>query len=333
MNMSPVNVAIYILHSKELKERDASVNNIRDRLSKYKYDNLVIKDIHVVYDHDPNEIPIQEIQKIVNYTQIQDQKLAFMNQFIHNIHIQQLSCTLKHQEALKRVVANNKCDYGLILEDDVLFSDQVCKQIDDVFKEMSPSHPIVFLGLPNSEEPSRDLIIPVDKARFPLIPLTEAYIVQRDCASKMLTEFLPITFSTNLQINYVLGKCDIQCFQSKNNVFVNGSKYGLFVSSCNANNVLLFNKDYMTINELLNKDVLTPSDCTYIENTIKNTPIAQHPDFVYLIAKYKVKKQEYKEAEKLFEQAYNVLLMNKAIVNHESAVLKDFIRLYKHLQQ
>jgi GR25 family glycosyltransferase involved in LPS biosynthesis len=326
-------VRLYILHSKDLAERDMSVNNIIQKLVNYKYKNANIAGSVVITDNDPNNISVEYIQNIVNYSQLQESNLAHLNQYIRNIHINQLSCTLKHLSALQKISEQQEEEFALVLEDDVLFTETVCEDLDKLFSNLSQDNHLVFLGLPGDDGPSRDNIVPIDKSAPLMVPLTESYIVTKETAKKMVANFFPIKFVTNLQLNFVLTKSCVDCFRSKMNLFVNGSKYGLFISSQTTNNMLVFNREYMVLNEMLNKDEFTIDEQKQIQNIIDNATVANHPDFMYLIAKYKTKLKDYKGSQVVYEKAYNTLLGNKGIVNHESSLLKDFIRLHKHLQE
>jgi hypothetical protein len=73
-------------------------------------------------------------------------------------------------------------------------------------------------------------------------------------------------------------------------------------------------------------------DDAKVLQTYENSSIKMSPDFMYIVGKYWNGRKEYTKARELFQDAYNTCLLNGAIVNHESMLLKDFIKLHKHLQ-
>jgi hypothetical protein len=219
----------------------------------------------------------------------------------------------------------------LVVEDDALFGEDLCQSLDELVGKIS-DQPIVFLGLPSNEQTEQSQALQIQATNFNIIPIIDSYIVNYNTAKLIHDNFFPIKFTSVFQYNYILQRLGIKTFQTNRNVFVNGSKYGMFVSSLNPNNALVFNKDYVSVLELLNKPTNTIEDSQVVSRLLKESPIAKSPDFMYLAARYSIKEKKYVEAEKLLSEAYNVTLANNGIVNHESAMLKDFILLFKHLQ-
>lgn len=320
---------IYIIHCKALKEREASISNIINKLRSHNYGSINIGEVFLIASNDPSDIPVEFIQKSIDYSIINDQSLAIFNQFIKNIHINQLSNTLKHADALNKIISKPNDDLHLVIEDDALFGEDLCKTLDNVIKGIN-SEPIIFLGLPSTATEQGGITI--QPTSFDVIPMVDSYLITYDTAKLIHDNFFPIKFTSVFQMNYIIKRLGIKTYQTNRNVFVNGSKYGMFVSSLNPNNALVFNKDYVSVLELLNKPTNTIEDSKTVETLLKDSPISKSPDFLYLVARYNIKEKKYVEAEKLLSEAYNITLSNNGIVNHESAMLKDFIRLFKHLQ-
>lgn len=320
---------IYIIHSKALKEREASISNIVNKLRSQKYGSFNIGEVFLIASNDPNDIPVEFIQKSIDYSIINDSKLAIFNQFIKNIHINQLSNTLKHGDALNKIISKPNDDLHLVIEDDALFGEDLCQTLDKLIGKITDES-IIFLGLPSTATEQGDLS--VQATTFDVIPIVDSYLITYDAAKMIHDNFFPIKFTSVFQMNYIIKRLGIKTYQTNRNVFVNGSKYGMFVSSLNPNNALIFNKDYVTVLELLNKPVNTAEESQTVEALLKESPISKSPDFMYLVARYNIKEKKYADAEKLLSEAYNISLSNNGIINHESAMLKDFIRLFKHLQ-
>lgn len=321
---------VYILHCKALKERDASVQNIVSKLQSEPMKNADLVDIAVVGSHDPSDIPLDVIQKSIEYSPIQEDGLVKYNQFVKNIHINQLSNVFKHIDALKKIAAcPNDGDLHIVMEDDTLFNDDVCRSIDTLVG-MIRHEQIVFTGLP-SNEPSM-AIKPTREVFGGLVPLCDSYIITKRAAKAICDAIFPIRMVWNMHLNYILEKIGIVPYHSSKGIFVNGSKYGMFVSTLSPNNTLIFNRDYMLVAERLNKPLLTPEDEAFIAKTAQDTPIAKSPDFQYLMARYHSKKKDYKAAEECFKASFHTTLANNGVINHESTMLKEYISMHKHMQ-
>lgn len=330
------NLNIYFIHSKNLVERKGLIDNFKSTLARHNFNNLNVKSIHIVDSYDCDDFGVEIIQKVVNYEREIENELNYLNQFKKNLHKNQLSNSLKHFRAIQLICENSDLDdYNLILEDDVLFQENMCEQLDKLVTLIDEKeHEILFLGFPcKIDVVANEIQINKTKDLFQIIPLIDSYLLKKDIALKIREKFLPVKFLTHIQYQYIFDSLNIKTYQVVPNIFIDGSKYGIFPSLLNANNILAFNKEYMMTNELLNKDLLTEQDKKNIELLLNNSSVKLHPDFQYLKCKYLTREKKYNEAVQSYLDIYNSLIMKGCIVNHESMLLKDFIKLYKHLQK
>lgn len=319
---------VFILHSAQLPQRKESVNAIVSRL---REDKDFAETITIIQSNDPAEIPVNIIQQIIDYSVVNDAHLAQFNQFTKNIHINQLSHILKHFDTLQKIAKEGADDkVYLILEDDAVFQDITIAYLTAVAKQMKEEQQgIVFLGLPSIKEYESITIHEV--AETAMVPLIDSYFITKATAKRMLEAFLPIRFTGVIQMNYIIRKLGMKVFQSSKPVIINGSRYGLFPSTLNPNNTLIYNPDYMELVDIFKKG--DKSAIPRVQQLQESSVTAKSPDFMHLIAKIYTAHGMYQEAQKVYMDAYNTALTNGSIVNHESSMLKDFIRLFKHLQQ
>lgn len=325
---------IYFIHAKPLGDRENIMNNFRGVVAKHVFKGFEIGSIHTIVDHDPADIQIEIIQKWVDYSPIKEEHSTYLNQFTKNIHINQLSNSLKHMRALE-LIANheNDDDLHLVLEDDILYDDNMCNSLERVVHNMTADHGMVFLGLPSQIETPKEATS-FHKVRdvFKVLPLLDSYLIRKATAKVMRDNYIPIKFVTNIQMQYILNKHDIPAYQVVPNVFIDGSKYGVFTSTQTGNNMLVFNRDYATLQAMVAKGKLSQEENAEVEKLITQSPIRSHPDFLHLKAKYLTMIGKYPDAEQAYGEAYNGLVLKGSIVNHDCNLLKDFIRLFAHLQ-
>ena len=331
---------VYILHSPRLTKRARQVQEIRQRLNSYSFKNINIVDVVVVIHNEPEDITANDIQTLVNYAPPEEEHLKQFSMFAKNLHINQLSQNMKHLFALKSIANNSSDIWGMILEDDILFQENdICPALDMIFQEIDKAKGPVLLGMPSTQQTSSDdVIVPVNREVHPLLPVVENYIVHKSNARILLDNFTPIKYFCNAQFNYIYAKTQMQLYQTIFTLFINGSRYGMFVSSANACNPLVFNADYMGFFELIKKiesKEITAQEAArdVVQYIGKAGQMSQHPDFLYLIGKYKVLQGKYKEAAKLLTKSLEEIEKDHGIVNHESWVLKDLIRLHKYTQE
>lgn len=337
---------IYFIHATGLKDREVVSINLNKQLQKYQFKKIRSVKIQSITEFDPDKIPGDFIQRAVNYTAIKQEddlkqenagtSLTFYNQFLKNIHLFQLSNALKHYKALEYIANSDDDDINIVVEDDIVYEEKMCYLLEKVINSLPTDYSMVFLGLPgNIEVKNRNEIKYQSTSEvFRVLPYTDSYLISKKCAKMLYDEFLPIKFVGNIHLSYLIEKLSLKTVLSISNLFLNGSMAGMFLSTLNPNNHLVFNGDFMRLKNAIAKEgLLEKEEIKQLDELISKTPIQNHPDFMFQVAQYLTKQKKYKEAEKVYENALNIYTANNCIVNHESAFLKDYIRLYKNLQE
>ena len=330
---------VFFIHAAALKDRERVIAEFNKQVQKYHFKNIKKVQIKVITEFDPNDITGDFIQRAVNYTpikeDIKENSIAFYNQFIKNMHLYQLSNALKHYKALEYIANADDDTLNIVLEDDVVYEEKVCLLLERMFKNLPTDYDMIFLGLPGKTEvTNRNEIKYVNTPEvFRVLPYTDSYLITKDAAKRLYDAYLPIKFAGNVHLSYLIEKTGMKTLTALPNIFIDGSKYGAFLSTLNPNNALVFNQDFIRIKSTAMKDTdITPEEKQICDKIISESPIQGHPDFMYAKAQYLLRFKRVKEAEKLFEHAFNVYTANNCIVNHESMFLKDYIRMHKHNQ-
>lgn len=331
-----IKMNIYFIHAKYIKERETVIENFKDVTKKYKFRNVSIRDIHIIEDFDPADIDINTVRQYVNYDKIQENHVEVYNQFLKNMHINQLSNALKHYKAMELIAKNSHDgELNMILEDDILYEEKICYSLDKLVSKLPEKYDILFLGMPKNQpiDPSQNSFdFHPTKNTFPVIPFCDSYLISHSACKAMVPHYMPIKFINNIQMSYVCDKVGLNTSHCLPNIFVDGSKYGMFLSKLSNNNPLIFNSDFTTLRSLISKDVLEKEDIKNIETLLNKTPIRSNPDFAHLECIYHIKCQEYQKAKDKFDEAYKVYALNGCVLGHDSVFLRDYIRVHKHLQ-
>lgn len=324
-------VNFYFIHAKWLTNRSRIMEDFK-RFITEKAKNITINSFEIIHDFDPSDIN-NELVKMVNYAQVTEPNLAFYNNFIRNMHVHQLSNTLKHFKALEKISQRDDDIISIVLEDDILYEESAINTLEKALQEMPVNCDIMFLGFPsNNPIDHSKLKFQTTTEMFKILPYCDSYIITREAAKKLYDNYLPLKFVTNIHISFLIEKLELKSYQCVPNVFIDGSKYGAFASSLASNNVLVFNGDYNAVKTIVSKETISKQEEDLVETLFEKSQIKEHPDFIYLQGLYLIKKQKYKDAEKIFESTYNRYKSLNCIMNHESTFLKDYIRLFKNLQ-
>lgn len=340
-----MNLNVYFIHPSGLKDREQTVMNFQKQVQKYQFKTVKKVQVKVITEFDPNAIPGDFIQRAVNYTPIKEQdelkqdnpvqSPTFYNQFIKNMHLFQLSSALKHYKALEYIANSDANSLNIVLEDDVVYEEKVCLMLDKLFSNLPTSYDMVFLGLPGSVEIKDRSSIQYQNTSevFRVLPYNDSYLITPKAAKALYDAFLPIKFVMNIQLSYLMETLGLKTVIALPALFIEGSKLGMFISTLNPNNHLVFNQDFMRIKAFVEREEpITPEEEKQIDELISKSQVQNHPDFQYIVCRYYTKQKRYTDAESLYEKALQVYLANNCIVNHESQFLKDYCRLYKNLQ-
>ncbi len=336
---------VFFVHAQWLKDRERTISEFQKLTSKYQFKGIKGIKIRVITDYDPNDINGDIIGRTVSYNPIKDaddvpetEKLEFYNNFLKNIHIFQLSNSLKHYKILEEIAKeSNDDDINLVLEDDVIYEDKMCMLLEKLINDLPSSHEMIFLGFPSNIDPQKRHLVKYQNVHevFPrVLPYCDSYIVSKKTATKLYENYLPIKFVNNVQLSMIMEKTKTNGLIAIPNIFMDGSKIGAYLSLLTPNNLLLFNNDYMRVKATLNtpNENISKEDRKAIDKIMKDSQLNNHPDFMHLKALFLTREGKIKDAEKLYETALKIYQMNNCIINHESQFLKDYIRIYRDLQ-
>lgn len=315
---------VFVIHVQSLTHRKVTCEKLRSMI-----ENLSGTHFEYITNNDPTEIKNENIRKFLNYEPFKEEDLKPFNGFLRNLHLNHLSNALKHMEALEKAASSNKP--SLIIEDDMIFNDNIVESIKSILKNHPKDADVVFLGLPSIKETTS--VYQNVRETFPILPCCDSYIIMPSAARKLFDALLPIKFSTNVQLSYLFKKLDMNVVSIVPNVFVDGSKFGLYYSTLEVNNRLIFNSEYVTLAKLIHEtESFSEEDITKINNLFMNIKLKTNPEFYHLKALFETKIGNAEYAKYIFQYALSLYENNGCIINSQSQFLKDYMRVYKHLQ-
>lgn len=316
---------VYFIHALWLKDREKNIDGFKKIIKDYKFKNISKVNIEVIEDYEPDKLVTQDISKLIDYSQLPDNNK--FNAFLKNIHLFQLSNSLKHYKALTEIKDNsNENDINLIVEDDILYEDKIALMLDRLTREeyikelIYDNNNILFLGFPTNIKNADHKFQKTKEVFVNGIPYNDSYIISKKTASLLQENYLPIKFTNNIQLTYLLDKLEIESYLSIPNLFIDGTKFGSHLSVLTPNNILLFNNEYMVAKENID---------TY--DFTKETPLHNHPEFMCLKALQYRNKGKYKKAIELYDKALKIFKANNCIINNECEFLKEYICVYKYI--
>jgi hypothetical protein len=305
-------IDLYLIVSGQTKVRSAKLEAVRARIEA-AHDVVTT----VISNHEPEDISPKMVRESVVLERINS---PLYDSFLRTLGPKQVSNSMKHLEALKGISTNTRSGaYPIVLEDDPLLPDNFETDFQKMFDEIPSSWDFVCLGLPGSA-PGFQTIENVYKA----LPVCNAYMIKQSLASKLSNTFLPLRYIANIHMSYSLEAFGVKPLLYSPQLFIDGSKYGVYVSTLTASNDLIFNKEYVQAKKQV-------SDGNFRDAlfTINGSPLSNHPDFLHLKALCELQVDGKEAAARTFEAAMKVLEENNAVINNESKFLADYIELYR----
>lgn len=323
-------VKIYVIHTQFLSHRKQMCDAFVEKL---KSTNGLDISVEFYTKFDPEASSAQLIQGMINL--VKTEKVELYDKLLKNMHIKQASNVVKHYSALQEASKSTESfDYVMIVEDDVMFGDDVGHKLVQAIQKMSSADcDILFLGLPSLVPiVENTLKIQPVKDMFKILPCCDSYIIKSSAVQKLEAAYAPIRFSTNLQLSYIFETNDFNVQMTVPNILLDGSKFGLYLSSLEANNKLFLNPEYNQLNSIVRKDVCSVEDVAAAKKLLETMKFKNHPDIMFLAGMFEIKLGNYEKAKSVFEAIHNIYNQNHSIINNESEFLQVYMNLYKHLQ-
>jgi GR25 family glycosyltransferase involved in LPS biosynthesis len=300
--------------------------------------------LEVTGDADPNDELVQIIKN--EGTKILDLRPETFPNICDNLfrsrlkplHTRQISNALKHLQALKIISkTTNTLPFSLIIEDDALFTAEVETQLREVVKIIPDDADIVFVSLPTpiqSEKEPRKAFVSIDGLFNQDLPSCDSYIIRNSVTEKICNAYLPIRLHTPSHLRYLIAALGLRAYVATSNIFVDGSKIGIFPSSIDINNVLLWNPPYCRLLDAASSPQLSDEDLKKAMQTEKETQsFSKHPDVLALRSRCAARLGNFKEAKELAEQAMEGFEQGGALFNDSSLFLRNYMSLFGNLQE
>lgn len=224
---------IYIVHYTKLKDR---------------YENIIpfLKSSKVPYefitDYDKESLDTN----ILDQFYLADEKrflekikhsYSFLNCKYRVLNKAELSCTIKHLTAIKKL--SEECvNFGLILEDDVIFYEKFNQNYKQCFQETPSDWDAIFLGEGCGLNFQTSKILNGEKiSQFcysvphPATNCAEAYLMKPDIAKKIYESSIPFQLVSDWELGYQFHKLNCKIYWWFPSLVTQGSRNGKYEST------------------------------------------------------------------------------------------------------
>jgi len=284
-----------------------------------------------ISEYDPENVKLDNISSLFSISKVGNEKF---DRFVSNLTLGQVSNALKHATAIQKASLSN--DISIVLEDDVLFQDDIVSIIEDAIHKFVQDKDITIsmLGMPSKV--AIDPLSPITYTncgdQHEILPACDSYIMKPETSTQLAKSIFPIKFIFNIHLSWVTSNASIPVHMSNRNIFIDGSKYGAFLCSLDTNSVLPFNMDFIAIYQAVLQATPTMSE-TELSDRLNNSKFQNHPAMLHVRALFLIKyKKDYIGAQQILENAFDILKQNNCIVNGTNPIMRTYTSIFKHLQ-
>ena len=223
---------IYIIHYTKLDKRKRYIENL-------------LSDVGVPYEfiesYDKELLDKTIIETYYEKSKEKHEKKVSLwgkkaNEF-SELTLPELSCSIKHIEALRKIGYSNK-DFGLVLEDDAIpYNDDYLSQIEKILSN-TIKWDALFIGNGMGEnfrnkKISYKRFFPINniKVSHPATNCLEAYIIKKEVARKIVDSILPFNLVIDWELAYQFYKLDLNIHWIKKPIFFQGTKENIYEST------------------------------------------------------------------------------------------------------
>lgn len=279
---------------------------------------------------DASDINHGDIEKRIKYDNTGDKDFDAM---MAPLALEEISNTLKHEEAWRRISSLPDDDLYAVIEDDAVFLETGqahLRALQACIKE--GAWDVLFLGLtkPGAPPDAPQALQSVSET-FKVVPNKEAYLVTPAGAKLLLEGVATIRFSTRQYLSW-MNFTSLRAAYPTWRVTADSSKLGLMPSSIHTNNMLVLNHEYMRMWQLFSKPELLPEDMTEVEAMYKAVEHLKSPDVIHLYGVLLFRSGKHEAARDTMQAAIAEMRRKKGLLNARSDMLNNAISLYQHLQ-
>ena len=152
-----------------------------------------------------------------------------------DLNIAQISCTIKHYQCIQKVATETE-NYGLILEDDVIFVEDFVPKFNLFLNDTPPDWEAIFLGccaglrVPPSLLKNGVHAYPVS---HPASRGGDSYLLRTDAARKIASTMKPFTTISDWELASQLYQHNLKTYWWEPPLVVQGSQNGLYQTTLN----------------------------------------------------------------------------------------------------
>lgn len=333
--MTQNNLFLHIITSSHLKQRKKYISNTLDILKNLGEKNNFKVQFNAINEPSIDDIKknLDEYNKRINFDKEDDTEF---NDTITQLNIQQISNYEKHRNIYNIIQKLPDNSFHLILEDDVLVSNDYINNIEDLLLNIDKlKWDILFTCISSNNDTEKDIKTVDSINLFKLMFCKSSYFINKEIAKKLYEYTNTIKYSIKNAISkFIFNNKNIKACILNKHTFLEGSKIGVFPTSVNNSNFLYQNNDFVKLARIINnntnitEDIIKEAEIIYRLNPNNIT----NPEFQHSMGILYYKANNYDKSLNYLKDSLNSLKRNDGLITNQTEILNNCINMHQHCQ-
>lgn len=318
---------LYVIHTQKLALRfprlQATIETIRSIAQKGNYEVRV----RMITTPDPEHLQskIEALDKRINYDKV---GIEDFDKAIMMLTLEQLSNYEKHRDVWRHVCDEANGDLFFVIEDDCFTLPDMPDGFARLLEMDHTSYDFLLLSMSKDTHQGNEFLDIRDVTN--ILPSKDAYFLSKRAARVFLDQSEIIKFNMRNQLSYMLFKnpsLNAKYFSKR--IMLEGSKVGMYASSLNANNILIYNAEYMQLLKMLGDEEV---DVRNVRAVYRKIAHLQSADIMHIYAVLLYKGREIKEAQDALLDAIELAKKQQGVLNCNSDLINNTINIHEFTQ-
>jgi hypothetical protein len=313
-----------------------------------------------VASFEPHELQskLSEYESMVDYTKLplenpsENEPRNALNDCIHTLNLFEISNLLKHKEVWQTIACQDhtQTTLNMILEDDAVWVQSNVTAFEKWLSSPTDAHDwdLLFLGLSN-EQPHNEATVEKE-SNYDVLPLTpsmpilaskECYFIKQSAAFALSSCIHGIKFNVRHLLSYFIAIASPRQFPklrlctTRRRFTIDGSKLGLYPSTLHENNILIYNKEFMFLLQMMKTKPNTEWDIQEIESIHELAKTFRSPDLMHLIGVLfcNMSPPQYQKGHDLMYQALIEMQQKNGLLMATSDLLNNYMNSCQYNQK
>lgn len=238
----------------------------------------------------------------------------------------------KQYQAIQKIVELSKTEkegdthYYMCMEDDCVFLPQFVANLQTFLENPKICEWDILLLCVCQPNEMEELLYRNTRDLFKMLPSKECYMITGKTAEKLLPDLEKMNCQFRVQFSYwIYTHPEIVSKYPTKRISIEGSKIGIMPSSVNNNNVLIYNRDYLKLfNMVLGKESFDIEEATKV---FKSSSHLKSPDIMHLYAVLLFKNERLCEAKEMFLEAVKESAAKNGKLQKNTEMLNNAINI------